>query len=854
VRAEVQRLFAEALAMPEEQQRKYLAAQTDDPEISKEVLSLLAHDRVAQPFFDAVLGSAAASVEFAMDLSSGARLGAYTIERMLGRGGMGGVYLATRADGAFEHKVAIKVIQASRSLSSIQERFRQERQILARLSHPNIARLLDGGETPAGQLYVVLEYVQGEDVNRYCDGHALDLRRRLQLFLQVCGAVHYAHENLIIHRDLKPGNILVGEDGTPKLLDFGIAKVVEPFESGPGGPSTQLFTIEFASPEQVRGDAITTAADIYSLGAILYQLVVSRPLRAFEDLSPLEVVREITEQQAPVVGNMPSEIAAILKKALHLEPSHRYRSAHDFAGDIERYLAGQPVLAVPDSVVYRFRTFFRRHWIPATAAAAVVLSLAIGAGVALWQARRAERRFTDVRQLSNQFLFEFEESIHSVPGAMKARRLVIKTAQQYLDRLAADAGHDRELTRELAEAYRRLGDVQGSPLEGNTGDTQAALASYRRALALRNSVGDDHALDTKTRVVYLLALEGLSDAESTSGDADRALPLSEKAVTLGQSWVHNGSSDPRLLLAAASAYSQLATRQREKGKFEPGVASSKQALVLKQQALGISPDDRKLQRAVATGYWALGSAEKAAGHPEEAVENFKITVKLMNQVAANDPGNVASRREALGASWLLAASMTNLLSKQNKGLEGALPLFEDALRIGNQLLKEDPDNALVEADVASISIGLGSTLQEVGRPRDALSVLAPAVERQKRRCASAPDNRTAAYYLALLHMGTAEAYAKLPDLPAALRSRRSAMDIFERLVRDNPGNYDYQHNKASNLKEAGDVMAALGDYAGARAKYREGLRIAETLPKGPSLLDAAALVAEIREAGQRIAQ
>src|SRR5258706_5627633 len=225
-------------------------------------------------------------------------------------------------------------------------------------------------------------------------------------------------------------------------------------------------------------------------GAILYQLLTGSPLRAWQDLSPLEVVRTISEQPAPAAVGVPEEVAAILQKALHTDPARRYRSAHDFGSDIERFLAGQPVLAVPDSIGYRARKFLRRNWIPATAAVAVALALAVGTGVALWQAHRAERRFAEVRQLSNRFLFDFEDAIHNVAGATKARELLIRTAQEYLDRLAREAGRDPELIRELAGSYKKLGDVEGSPIQGNTGDTKAALASSREALVLRDSLGD----------------------------------------------------------------------------------------------------------------------------------------------------------------------------------------------------------------------------------------------------------------------------------------------------------------------------------------------------------------------------
>ncbi len=850
---EVHRLFEAACELAPNLRTGYVQSEASDEEVCREVLSLLAHDALLEPLFADALESAASSVLLDLDLRPGARIGAFTITRMLGRGGMGAVYLATRTDGSFEQTVAIKVIQSTNPATLLMARFQQERQILARLNHPNIARLLDGGETPDGLPYFVMEFVPGLEIDRDCSQRALDLDSQLRLFLKVCSAVQYAHENLVIHRDLKPGNILVTADGTPKLLDFGIAKVLDPLSESAAQGSTRVLTPEYASPEQVRGEAITTAADIYSLGAVLYRLLTGRPPHAVRNLSPLDAAISIAEQEVPAAPNVPTDVNAILRKALHSDPRRRYRSADDLSSDIQRYLDGKPVLAVPDSLGYRTAKFLRRRWLPVLAGSAIVLALTVGAGVAIWQGRRAERRFAEVRQLSNTFLFEFEDAIHNVAGATKARQLVVKTAQQYLDRLAAEAGHDKNLTRELADAYYKLGDVQGNPVQANAGDARAALASYRRSLALRDSLGDADAVTSKDRVGYLNALTGLANVESVSGDAARAIPLCERAVALAERWIKDGSNDPALLSSAANTYSQLSTHQRNRGSFEAAIASAKTSLAIKRKALALRPDDTKLLRLVATGHWALGSAQKIAGRPEEAVASFTTTVELMRQVSARTPGNVQSRRELLGASWLLAACQKDVLDKQHKSQEAALPLFQDAWRIGTQLLAEDPANALVESDMVSISLGLAITLQQVGRPQEAVRVLAPAIERQQRRCASAPGDRNAAYYLALLYGWSASSRKDLHDLNGALATRRAAMRIYDRLVAESPSNFDYQHEKAANLQDTGEILADLGDYAGARALYREGLQIAEKLPKGPSMSDPDTLIADLRAADHRAA-
>jgi tetratricopeptide (TPR) repeat protein len=850
---EVQRLFAAAMELPEEQRAPYLASQTAEPDVRNEVFSLLLHDSLAEPFFEKVLGSAAASLELTLDLQPGVRVGPFTIQRTLGHGGMGAVYLGTRSDGVFDQQVAIKVIRPSPSLSFLPERFRQERQILAKLSHPHIARLLDGGETAEGLPYFVLEYVAGEQIDRYCDKRSLSLNARLQLFLQVCAAVDYAHENLVVHRDLKPSNILVNEDGASKLLDFGVAKVLKPFEASPAA-STRLFTLEYASPEQIRGETITIATDIYSLGAVLFELLAGHPPHALQNVSPLEAVRMISEQEAPRAPGVPKEVEAILRKTLHTEPARRYRSAHDLGADIERYLAGEAVLAVPDSAGYRMRKFARRNWIPVTAALAAALALMAGAGIALWQAHRAEQRFIEVRQLSNRFLFDFEGAIHNLAGATKARELVVKTAQEYLARLAGEARGDPELIREVAEAYGKLGNVQGSLVQGNSGDVKAALASYRKALDLRDALGDSRSAVPKVRLAYLGALSSLATAESRTGDSSQARRLVEKEVALFEQWTKDGSAGFEFLVAGAQAYSDLYARQIDKGEFAAAVVSARNALALREKALALDPGNRQRQRQAALGYWGVAAAEKEADNPAEAVANFSKAVELLRQVAEADPSNFSSRRELLVASSQLAASTKDLLRKQKKDLTQALPVFESTLGMGRQLLKEDPNNALVQQDVASISISAGSTFEQVGKPKEALSVLEPAMEIQEHRLVQSPGNREASYGLALLRMWSADCHKDLHDLAGALKDRRRAMELFDRLVAQSPSNYTYAHQKAHNLRETGDLLAALGDVSGARGYYHTGLEIAEKLPAGPASLDREGLLRELRDALKRAGQ
>jgi tetratricopeptide (TPR) repeat protein len=851
---EVQRLFEAAAPLSGDERVAYLKSQTGDAALHREVLSLLAHDDLAEPFFAGAVDAAVTSLERELDLKPGTRIGPYAITKMLGRGGMGAVYLAARADGAFEQTVAIKMTLSANPAAFLRERFEHERQILARLSHPSIARLLDGGETSSGVPYFVLEYVPGEDIYRYCERRQLGLRARLGLFLQVCGAVQYAHENLVIHRDLKPANILVGADGVPKLLDFGIAKVLDPSETG-AAASTRVLTPEYASPEQIRGEPISTASDVYSLGAVLYLLLTGGPPHALSALSPLDAARTISEQPAPPAAGVPADAAAILAKALHVDPARRYRSANDFGADLQRFLNGEPVAAVPDSMTYRAGKFLRRHWIGVSAAAAILAALAAGVGATLWQARRAERRFAEVRQLSNKFLFEFEDAIHHVAGATKARQLVVKTAQEYLDRLSAEAGRDRTLTRELADAYGKLADVEGSTVQGNTGDTKAALASYRKSIALRDSLGDRQTTDVKIRITYLQTLSDMARLEQQAGDASRAIPLSQNAVTAAREWMSTSGRDVDFLSAAASGYAVLARAQSEKGDYPDAVANAKESLRLQQGGLELKPGDLGSVHGVAIGYFNVGSYEKASGHGAEAVANFSKATNLLQKVADGDPADVSVRRAVLLASWQWAASTLDVLQQQKKkDFAGpVLPLFERAYATANRLLHDDPANAQAMNDAAGIAVGYGSALEQAGRPAESLAVLLPVIERQRKRLEAAPQDRTVAYNLTLLHEWAADSSRDRRDLTAALQNRRAAAQLLDRLVTVAPTVIKYHHQKAENLLETGELLAASHQYPAARQCFAKGLEIAEKLPAGPSLLDANELIGKLRTANQRIA-
>ncbi len=370
------------------------------------------------------------------ELREGVKVGPYRILGEAGRGGMGVVYRAVRDDD-YRQEVALKLVKRDMESGLLIMRFRQERQALALLNHPNIARLLDGGSTADGRPYLVMEWVAGQPVTTYCEDRGLSLGARLKLFLRICDAAAHAHRNLVVHRDLKPSNIVITGEGEPKLLDFGIAKIFAPASEVASDTATlgaRILTPDYASPEQVRGDPVTTATDIYSLGAVLYEMLAGRRPHQFATRAAAEIEEVVCANQvarpsaaAAVDGVGRSELRGdldnIVLKALETDPQRRYSHVDEFAGDVRRYLEGRPVLARPASLWYRASKFTRRNRLAVSAAAAIALAMAAGLLVALWQAQAArreraiaERRFELAREAAGSLLFEVHDQIADLAG------------------------------------------------------------------------------------------------------------------------------------------------------------------------------------------------------------------------------------------------------------------------------------------------------------------------------------------------------------------------------------------------------------------------------------------------------
>jgi eukaryotic-like serine/threonine-protein kinase len=506
-----------------------------DTELRTTVESLLAMESKADRLDTAVMPGSILWTNAPEQVPS--QIGPYTILREIGRGGMGVVYLADRADGEYDKRVAIKLITSARPDPNLDQRFRRERQILAQLEHPGIARLLDGGATATGQPYLVMEYVEGPPLLAWCDERQLAIAQRLTLFLSVCDAVAYAHQKLIVHRDLKPGNILVTPAGDPKLLDFGLARVLDTdadTEITQAGPTP--MTIAYASPEQIRGERQTVASDVYSLGVILYELLTSHRPYQLANTSFAEAIRVVCEVEPvpPSQWNrrLSGDLETILLKALAKDQRLRYATVDEFAADIRRYTEGQPIHARAATFSYRAGKFLRRHRIAVPAAALAAALILSFAGLSWFEARRAQRRFNDVEKLAHSVMFEFHDAIEKLPGSTVARELLVSRALEYLEDLSREAAGDPRLAREIALGYSRIGDVQGNGGTSNLGKVSAALESHRKAEEILARLLARSPSDDSLRLDYLHASRSLASAYSAAGDGAHARSFADKNMSL----------------------------------------------------------------------------------------------------------------------------------------------------------------------------------------------------------------------------------------------------------------------------------------------------------------------------------
>ena len=864
-------LFHSALERPAEERTTYLdGACGRDPALRREVERLLVSDGEGTPLTPVDLEPG--HLEPIDPLSRpGARIGAFRLVSELGRGGMGTVWLAARADEAFDQRVAIKLIPKGRDTGEVLARFEHERQVLARLQHPHIAHLLDGGATGDGRPYLVMEHVEGVPIDRHCDERGLSVRERLELFRKVCGAVHYAHQNLVVHRDLKPANILVTPEGEPKLLDFGIAKVLG------DGPDTRLtrtggqpLTPGFASPEQLDGRPVTTASDVYALGALLYRLLAGREPYELEGrplADCLKAIREEAPRRPSTLRRLSRDLDTITLAALRKEPERRYASADRLSTDIQRYLDGMPVEARGDTLGYVATKFVRRHRLGIAAVSAVFGALVAGLYVAnaarareveqrglaesrlvelgraaealaaerdavLAQQALAEERFDDIREFATASTVELLTALRPIPGTTAARGQVMELGLDYLERLAPHATDDPEFAFELARSYLRLGQLQGDYGDATVGRTGLALESTARGVQIAERLwtedgeGLDHALVAagarRQEAKLLIAVGRTAEAKAA---VERALEIC-------------GAFDAASELNAGHFYTwglctmlwaQILNRER---RHAEAVDVAGRGLEIYDRALDRWPGDRALSTDRAHALADTAGFLAAMGSLEEAIDFQVESILAMRALAELPEDSLRLGREVL----LLESSLAYYLGESGDG-QGARELIDQVVAEFEERGLREPDNRQARLDVAIAYTGSGNIYLMARDFEGALPVLERALEvwselvaSDPKRTSLASDRADGLVRLARAERGSGRLDAAHGHLTAALAER-------ERLHAADPENPRLTRNTIEICAELGtlELAAATGPSAdAARVARAEAL-----LARGRGLLAAA---------------
>ena len=796
---QVEELFHAAAGKELAEREAFLAeAAGDDEQLRNEVRALLDADETEISLLAGPLVRSPREVLEPEGDPEGAepvgRIGPYRILGRLGRGGMSTVYLAERDDGAYRQRVAIKLIRHGRDHAETLRRFRQERQILASLEHPSIARLLDGGRADDGSPYVVMEAIDGLPIDLYCAREGLSVERRVELFRQVCDAVHYAHQRLIVHRDLKPGNVLVTADGVPKLLDFGIAKILHAELSQEELVSTlpfhQLMTPAYASPEQIRGEPVSTACDVYGLGLLLYEILTGQKGHRLETREPREIERVICEEEPVAPSRAPAETApagidparlagdldAVVLKALAKEPRHRYPSAGQLSEDLGRYLAHRPVAARPPTPLDRLAKLARRKPL-ATSLAVLVVVLVAAVGVQAWRLGRALRvaeaetaRALEERARGEEVtsflvdLFEGADPHRATDGTVSTREILDRGARRVDLELGEQPATQATLLDTIGRVYQNLALFDD------------AEHSFERALRLRRELrGEMHPEVAES-------LERLAFLRHLQYELDEAETLSRRTLEMRRSLY--GERHREVAVSLHNLAEVLATQGRT-AEAEPLFA---EALTMRRELLG----DRHAE--VAESLAELGLMRTNSGDPESAEPLLREAVEIWRQELGSKHPTLA-----LGLSYL---AFTDL---QLEDYATAEILFEEALAIQSELLGED------HPETVDTLASLGRVFYEQKRFPEAREALHRALEVHERGPAG-PMLGTCRNDLARVYMDEGR-------YPEADELYRRSLEVFrETLGHEHPAVRIVLVNQARNFRLWGKLAAA-------EERFREALAL-----------------------------
>ncbi len=811
MKAQVAVLFHELADLTGEERARYFDQHPVNQEIRREIDALLAYDERTSSYLRDVVQEAVNASFTAPDPPSapGAlNCEPYRLQRLIGRGGMGVVYLAERSDGEVRQQVAVKFLRAGGDDPILRDRFLQERQILATLRHPGIARLLDAGHTTDHRPYLVMEYVDGVPIDAYAA--QLDVRSKIELFLEVCEAVADAHRSLVIHRDLKPSNILVDSAGRPKLLDFGIAKILDA-DADQTQTALRLLTPEYASPEQFQGAMQTAATDIYSLAAVLYKLLTGSSPQATGAAAREGPLAAICSKEPPPASSLnPAllrDLDFVLAKALRKEPADRYPSVDALADDLRAFLEWRPVGARSGNAFYRVRKFARRYRLAVAAVALTIAGLSVGLYVADRARAVAQRRFLQVRQLATKFI-ELDADIRELPGSTKARNRIVSESLGYLTALGAEVHPDKDLALEIANAYVQVAHVQGVPIGPNLGQSAEAEESLRKADALIQSIldsdaGNRRALFTSAEIAHdRMALVDMQDRR------DEAMVLARKAASQLERLISLGLRGFDEINTVARLYGNIGVAYENSNRFEEALRCCRRAIEISQSS-ALDP----IRRGAIFG--VISIALRRLGDLDGALEATRQSRDLLEPgTPANDVRVPLNLVNALLREGLVVGSDSDVsLARTGE----ALPVFQRALKIAEDLAIKDPNDSRSRHLFAVTGREIGDILWH----RDPFKALA-IYDRSLSRIRETKSNpRALRVEIDLL---SSSSYA----LRALHRNKqaRERIDAALRLLRETG---QYPTDKIEPLSEPDHALRALADHYGDTGQPEKAVQIYEEL-------------------------
>ncbi len=868
----IKEIFADVVELPMEKRDDMLHEKCgDDANLKAEIESLLAaHDEAENIIEKNAFDYNSLSKNKTYD---GREFGHYKILREIGHGGMGAVFLAERADGEFDQQVALKIVRQTIVSHELERHFRRERQILASLNHPNIAKLLDGGVSAIGEPFLAMEYIEGANLLEFAVD--ISIAEKLKLFIKVCNAVEYAHRHLVVHRDIKPSNILVTNDGEPKLLDFGLAKLSEEgsavadgfssqsnFSNGKLHPSAtaepssdqnandqtetafRALTPAYASPEQMRGQTVTTSSDIYSLGVVLYELLSGEKPFHFENKSLEEILQTVTTSEPPPPSAIQSEklkikssnnpkskiqnlklnndLDIITLKALRKEPDRRYKSVAAFAEDIERHLESLPITARPQTFSYRASKFFRRNKITVSAAFFVMLALVSGLTIALWQAKiaraerdRAERRFGDVRNLSNSLLFDIAPKIENLSGSTEARESLVKNAVEYLDNLARESNEDAQLQSELASAYEKIGDLQGNPQKPNLSDFSGAIQSYEKAGQIRQKLSETAENQTLLAKNYLQ----MSAVRYAQNDVKGAIESSDAALRIYENLTANSDS-----VALKTDYLEA---EIDNAQIYADNNQYKTAIPLFEKILAeISKSDvnnKQIRRLTVKANSFYANALSWDGRQTEAETEMQKSVQSAEKLFADYP-NDATIRYQIWRTFSLAASIYESLKNRL-----SYQFAEKSLKIAQTSVAADGADWQAKVNLAKSFSRLGSVEILLDKLPEALESLKKAEMILRELTEKEPKNIVYQRDFGRLYLRLGDFYRKRNDFPNALEKYEKSVEYFNKISAIDEKSTLAKRDAAQSMKNVGEIQFLLKQNEQAKQTFQKTLEILKNL-------------------------